>query len=57
MRRLVLAIRASIGIEAFVWLTDVGGLSGNEAVKNMRWSAQALLTAALSCELGPRSLR
>jgi AcrR family transcriptional regulator len=47
-RRLVLAIRAAIGIEALVWLTDVAGLSRNEAIKTMRWSAQSLLQAALA---------
>jgi AcrR family transcriptional regulator len=50
LRRLVLAIRASVGIEALVWLTDVAGLSRKEAVKNMRWSAQALLATALRRE-------
>jgi AcrR family transcriptional regulator len=48
LRRLVLAIRATVGIEALVWLTDVAGLSRKEAVSNMRWSAQALLSAALA---------
>ncbi|MDP9222970.1 MAG: TetR family transcriptional regulator [Actinomycetota bacterium] len=47
LRRLALAIRATIGIEALVWLTDVGGLSRAEAVVTMRWSAQALLRSAL----------
>lgn len=46
-RRLVLAVRAAIGIEALVWLTDVGGLSRREAVATMRWSAKALLHSAL----------
>jgi len=46
--RLVLAIRATVGIEAMVWLTDVGGVSRDEAVALMRWSAQALLRAALA---------
>lgn len=46
LRRLVLAIRTTFGIEALVWLTDVAGLSRAEAVKNMRWAAQALLQAA-----------
>ena len=46
-RRLVLAVRAAIGIEALVWLTDVGRLSREEAVATMRWSAQALLHSAL----------
>jgi AcrR family transcriptional regulator len=48
LRRLVLAIRASIGIEALVWLTDIAHLSRDDAAKNMRWSARALLRAALA---------
>jgi hypothetical protein len=47
VHRLALAIRAAIGIEALVWLTDVGGLSRAEAVATMRWSARALLRATL----------
>lgn len=39
LRRLTLAVRATIGIESFVWLVDVAGL----AVATMRWSAGALL--------------
>jgi len=46
-RRLVLAIRSAVGIEALVWLTDIAGLSREEAVEVMHWSAQALLRAAL----------
>lgn len=45
-RRLVLAIRASAGIEALIWLTDVAGLSRPEAIKVMRWTAMSLLRAA-----------
>ena len=48
LRRLVLAIRSAVGIEALVWLTDVAGLSRNEAAALMRWSADALLRAALA---------
>jgi AcrR family transcriptional regulator len=48
LRRLVLAIRSAVGIEALVWLTDVAALSRDEAVDLMRWSAQALLRSALS---------
>ena len=48
LRRLALAIRVAIGIEALVWLTDVAGLSRVQAAKNMRWSAHALLDAALA---------
>jgi AcrR family transcriptional regulator len=45
-RQLVLSVRATIGIEALVWLVDVAGLSRNDAVMLMRWSAQALLQRA-----------
>ena len=48
LRRLVLAIRSAIGIEAYVWLVDIGGLSRGDAVKTMRWSAKTLLLGALS---------
>ena len=48
VHRLTLAIRSAIGIEAFVWLVDIGGLSPSAAVETMRWSAAALLQAALS---------
>ena len=46
LHRLVLSVRATVGIEALVWLTDVAGLSTDEAVALMRWSAQALLERA-----------
>jgi AcrR family transcriptional regulator len=46
-RRLVLATRAACGIEALVWLTDVAGLSREEAVEVMRWSARALFRTAI----------
>jgi AcrR family transcriptional regulator len=45
-RQLVLSIRATIGIEAIVWLVDVAGLPRNDAVALARWSAQALLQHA-----------
>ena len=47
LRRLVLAIRCAVGIEALVWLTDIADLSRQEAVEVMRWSARALLRSAL----------
>jgi AcrR family transcriptional regulator len=47
LRRLVLALRAAVGIEALVWLTDVAGLSREEAADVMRWSARGLLRAAV----------
>ena len=43
---LALAIRSAIGIEALVWLTDVAGLSSQEAAESMAWSARAMLQAA-----------
>jgi AcrR family transcriptional regulator len=48
LRRLVLAIRATLGIEALVWLTDVGGVSREEAVDIMRSSARTLLQSAIA---------
>ena len=45
--RLALAIRAAVGIEPLVWLTDVGGLSRDEAAKLMRSTARTLLRAAM----------
>lgn len=47
-RRLVLAIRATLGIEAMVWLTDVAGVSREQAVDIMRSSARAILRCAIA---------
>lgn len=49
-RRLALATRSACGIEALVWLTDVAGLSREDAVEVMRWSGRALLDGALAEE-------
>jgi AcrR family transcriptional regulator len=46
--RLALAVRSAIGIEALVWLTDIGRLSRDAATDLMRWSARALLRSALA---------
>jgi AcrR family transcriptional regulator len=48
LQRLVLAIAAGLGIEALVWLTDIAGLSRQEAEETMQWSARSLLQAALA---------
>jgi len=40
-RRLVLAIRATVGSEALAWLTDIAGLSRKQAVDRLRWSARS----------------
>jgi AcrR family transcriptional regulator len=50
LRRLALAIRATTGIEALVWLTDVAGLARQDAAELMRSSARALLQA----HVGPK---
>ncbi len=46
--RLATAIRAATGIEAFVWMVDVAGVSREEAASVMRWTARALLRSALA---------
>jgi AcrR family transcriptional regulator len=46
-RVLAVGIRSATGIEAFVWLVDVAGLSRDEAVALLRRTARALLHAAL----------
>jgi AcrR family transcriptional regulator len=48
IHRLALAIRSATGIEALAWLTDVAGLSRDDAADLMGWSARALLQSALS---------
>lgn len=48
LHRLAVAIRSATGIEALVWLTDVAGLPRDEAVELMRWSARAMLSAAVN---------
>jgi AcrR family transcriptional regulator len=57
VRRLAIAIRSAIGIESFVWLTDVAGLSRLDAVATMRWTARSLLDAARRGSLPEMSLR
>jgi AcrR family transcriptional regulator len=44
---LVYAVRACVGIESLVWLTDIAGLTRPDAVRLMRWMAQGLLQHAL----------
>jgi AcrR family transcriptional regulator len=48
LRRLAVSIRATLGVEPLVWLTDIAGLSSEEAVEIMRSSARTLLRAALA---------
>jgi AcrR family transcriptional regulator len=46
LRRLIYGIGATLGIEAFVWLTDIARLSREEAVAIMRSNASGLLKSA-----------
>lgn len=46
--RLVHAIGSAVGIDSLVWLTDIAGLSREEAVDVMKWSARTLLRASLT---------
>ena len=48
LHRLAIAIRSATGIESLVWLTDIAGLSRQDASDLMRGSARALLAAALA---------
>lgn len=48
VHRLAVAVRSAVGIESLVWLTDVAGLSRDQAADLMQWSAQALLHQALA---------
>jgi len=48
VHRLTLAIRSACGIEALVWLTDVAGLSRDEARELLCSSARALLASAMT---------
>jgi hypothetical protein len=49
VRRLAVAIRSATGIEALIWLTDIAGLTRQDAAELMRWSARdTMLHAALA---------
>jgi AcrR family transcriptional regulator len=54
---LAVAIRSAIGIEAYVWLTDVAHLSPDEAVATMRWTARSQLDAVRGGALPPSATR
>jgi AcrR family transcriptional regulator len=45
--RLVYAVASTVGIDSLIWLTDIAGLSRDQAIEIMRWSARAMLQAAL----------
>jgi len=46
VRQLAVAVRSVAGIEALVWLLDVAGMTHEEAVDQMTWSAVAVLRRA-----------
>ena len=48
VRQLAIAVRSAVGIESLVWLTDIAGLSRDQAAEAMCWSARALLHHALA---------
>jgi len=48
LQRLVYGIGATLGIEAFVWLTDIAGVGREEAVAIMRENCLSLLRSALA---------
>jgi hypothetical protein len=52
IHRLALAIRSATGIEALAWLTDVAGLSRDDARELMMWTARALLWSATEGHVG-----
>ena len=55
LRRLALAIRTTTGIEALVWLRGVAGLSRDDALAIMRWTAMAILRGAWTPPRAPPS--
>lgn len=48
IHQLAMSVRSAVGIEALVWLTDIGGLTREEAAERMLWAARALLRQALA---------
>jgi AcrR family transcriptional regulator len=52
IRRLAISIRAAFGVEPFVWLVDVAGLSRRAAIDLMHASAITLLRAAIAAPPG-----
>ncbi|MGB8380390.1 MAG: helix-turn-helix domain-containing protein [Dermatophilaceae bacterium] len=48
LRRLAVHLRSACGIEPFVWLTDVAGLSADDAIEVMRVNATTLLSGLIA---------
>ena len=54
LRQLVFAIRSATGIEALVWLTDIAGLTREQAAALMKWSAHAMLRSTINGDPPPQ---
>ena len=52
IHRLAIAIRAATGIESFVWLVDVAGVTRQDAAEMLCGTAQAILSSALAASGG-----
>ena len=52
LRRLAVAIRSAVGIETLVWLTDVAGLTRDQAANLMQWTAESRLQHTISSPVG-----
>ena len=46
-KRLTLALAAFVSLEVLIWLVDLGGLSREQAVEQMVWTANRILASAL----------
>jgi AcrR family transcriptional regulator len=57
LQRLIHGIGATLGIEAFVWLTDVAGLPREQAAATIRYNALGLLRAATAKHNGTTTSR
>jgi AcrR family transcriptional regulator len=53
LQRLIYGIGATLGIEAFVWLTDIARLSREDAAAIMRSNASRLLRSAIAEDTAP----
>jgi AcrR family transcriptional regulator len=48
LRRLTLGLAAFVSLEVLIWLVDLGGLSREEAVAQIVWTAQQILRSAVT---------
>ena len=50
---ITVAIAASVGIEAYIWLQDIAGLNPDQAVASLCWTAETILLGALHADTLP----